>query len=145
MKLRVEGAPEELLTKGPDALRSLARRLGVDPLDLVHEDDILAKAETLTQEPVLKHDALKGMNDRERRIVRETYKEMNAEIGKILDSTLQKSAEVDYTAEMVEEEAKLYEKVQSKLKARGYEDSDFEPNGRFYGMSTNELLDFLED
>jgi DNA-directed RNA polymerase specialized sigma subunit len=82
VKLKVEGTAEELVQKGPELVKSLARKLGVDPLDLVHPDDIIQKAES---QPTLRYDMLKGLHEKERRIVQDTYKSMVKEIGKVLD------------------------------------------------------------
>lgn len=87
MKLKVEGTPEELLTKGPELVKSLARRLGVDILDLINPDDLLEKAQkdAPRTQVTLRHQALRGMHELERQVVRETYKAMVEEIGRVLD------------------------------------------------------------
>lgn len=142
MKLRVEATPEELESKGPALLRSLASRLGVDPLALL-DDHQLEKA-GVQKEPQLKHAALRDLHDRERDLVRRTYRAMLREIAEVvLDPAVKKS--VDYSAEIVARDAELYEKVRGKLRSRGYDEVDFDEGGRFYGMSTNQLVDFLED
>lgn len=85
MKLKLEASPEELQTKGPELVKSLARKLGVDPLDLVHPDDLLQKAEKKS-DPTLKYDALRDLHERERKVVKETYRSMVKEISKVLDA-----------------------------------------------------------
>lgn len=82
MKLKLEASPEELATKGPELVKSLARKLGVDPLDLVHPDDLLQKADG--SDPTLKYDALQELHERERKVVKDTYRSMLKEISKVL-------------------------------------------------------------
>lgn len=85
MKVVVEGTPEEILTKGEEILKAVARRLGVDPLDLAHPDDVLQKAVSLKEVgPTLRYDVLKGLHEKERAIVRTTYRDMVKEIGQVL-------------------------------------------------------------
>ena len=54
-------------------------------------------------------------------------------------------SEVDFTDEIVEEDAARYEAVKVEAMKIGYVESDFEPGGGLYGWSTNELIDFLSD
>ena len=82
MKLTVDGSAEELEAKGPDLVKALARRLGLDLVDLVDPDD-LQKAKP--QAPTLKYKSLAQLHERERKIVKQTHKAMLKEIAEILE------------------------------------------------------------
>lgn len=87
MKFTVEAEPVELEAKGAELVKAVARRLGVDLLDLVHPDDLLQRAggKDPPAGPTLRHDALRGMQERERKLVLDTYRAMVRDIGKILE------------------------------------------------------------
>lgn len=82
MKLTVDGSAEELDAKGPDLVKALARRLGLDLVDLVDPAD-LQKAKA--QAPTLRYKALGQLHERERKIVKQTHKAMLKEIAEILE------------------------------------------------------------
>lgn len=74
MKIRIEGSPEELRAKGPELIKALAKKLGVD---------LLQKAE---DEQVTSHyPAIQSLIDESTRIYQEEIDLMMVEISEVLE------------------------------------------------------------
>lgn len=49
----------------------------------------------------------------------------------------------DFTKPIADADSRAYERVKRVFMGRGYNESDFEEGGEFYGMSVNELIDLI--
>ena len=84
MKFELQGTPDELLEKGPDLIKALAKKLHVDLTYLV-DPDLLEKASQPTPALVTSHHApLRGLIKQSTKIYQEEMAGMLAEIDAIL-------------------------------------------------------------
>lgn len=87
MKVRLDATPEELREKGPQLLKSLAARLGIDIESLLDPADLLEKAENTPKAEVQSHyGPIRDLAKRSSSIYREEMTTMLKEIAEILDA-----------------------------------------------------------
>lgn len=146
MKLRISAKPGEIAEKGDELLEELQRSLEFVAPELFER---LEKAMP-HKEAGLKFPALEA----EQRKVDAEYKAMLQtmldDIQKVLNPKPLKQpvrkSYVDHTEEIAQKDDVTYQAVQKELRRRGMAtDADFEEGGRYYGMSSNELLDLLRE
>lgn len=113
----------------------------------VYSPDVLEKALRAaipSKEKELKYPVLRALKERSKDAYRARLRKMRRDIDKVLAQSIKKSFH-DHSAPIHEAEAIAYERVKAALKRKGFREQDFDEGGRFYGWSTNALLDLARN
>lgn len=146
MRIKIAGTYQEFAEKSEDVIKALAENLYPINPDIA---EILEKAiprkESGIHLKVVKD--IKAKADQEYSVMLER---MKADIGKVLDRSVAKKSDsddeiYDYTQRLKEIDSQKYDLVKKQVKKLGYDDKAFDKGGKFYGWSTNELIDWLRN
>ena len=150
MKISIEATQDELSAKSEELVRSISALLSESNPDL---SESLEKS-IPPKEKDLKFPVLRELQKQTNELYREQMSAMLKDISSVLDEAQKPSffkksespeeESPDYSKEIREKEQDKYDEVKKLMYGFGYKPKDFEEGGRWYGASTNELIDFLE-
>ncbi len=145
MRVRIDAQPGELEAKSDRLIASLAKALGKYHPEAA---TILEKAATLPRkEQILKFPVTRELERQTTAAYERQLELMLKDIAKVLDqaksrkSVLAKSTPADFTKPISEAQDRALARVKNVLRGKGYTEVDYEPQGRLYGLSINELID----
>ena len=145
MKLQLEATPEEIQERASDIVKALEDIIAEHAPDVA---DALVKA--LPQKsPEMHYPALKHLQQQSEALYGSMMAQMIDKIGDVIirdtkpEPKTDKSMNFDYTKDLIDEQAKLYDRVRTQFYEAGYEHKDFEEGGQFYGWSSNQLIEHL--
>lgn len=141
MKLRLDGDPNELRTKGPELIKALVSVVSEHNPELA---DLLEKA-LPKPTPRLHYTVPRHIQEASEKAYSRYMDKMIGAIAKVLQPDVEKSMTYDYTKPVADKVDGVYDQVQGILAQYGYGPEDYLEGGRLYGLSVNALLDKIKE